>query len=386
MNYSYSYTPTRGPKRRLPNRRIVIITITILALGTFGYWFLQRGGDPSSNTAVQTAAVEKSAGPQPTAVAGKYLFSGTIVLARAVERAAKTAGGYDYNQPFSGLDTFNPAQYDAWAADLECPVTTNTVSYEQQVANLVFNCRPEFLPSMLKYISIVSLANNHSSDMGSDGFLETQQHLEKAGLQSYGNYNPGVAKDVCEIIALPVRVKKTDGSEQKGTLPMAFCAWHYFFRSPLPGEMEVMERYAKIMPVFGFMHAGVEYLATAGVDQVNIAHKIIDLGGEFVIGNSPHWVQNAEVYKGKPIFYSTGNFIFDQIDYETQRGLNVDVAMEVPYDENLAKWLALGEQCKALADTCLEEAEKQGFQIRNQVNLRAGGQQRRRQESRAAGR
>jgi hypothetical protein len=115
------------------------------------------------------------------------------------------------------------------------------------------------------------------------------------------------------------------------------------------------------MPTFGFMHIGVEYLPKAGADQVNVGHAIIDSGAEFVIANSPHWVQNGEVYKGKPIFYSTGNFIFDQLDYETQRGLNVEVTMQVKYDENISKWLELGKQCKARHDDCLDRAEKLGL-------------------------
>src|SRR5690606_2899863 len=125
-----------------------------------------------------------------------------------------------------------------------------------------------------KRFSIVSLANNHSGDLGQDAFIQTQKNLEEAGIQTYGNYDPAVSDDVCEVIALPVRIKMPDESVQKGTMPIAFCAWHYFFRQPQAGEMEVMERYAKIMPVFGFQHAGAEYYAHADPNQVSIAHKM----------------------------------------------------------------------------------------------------------------
>jgi len=294
---------------------------------------------------------------KPTGVNGKYLFSGTIVLARAVERDAKG----DYNRPFSKMDTFNPGAYDAWMADLECPVTTNNVSYDWQIANTAFNCRPEWLPALGKYFQLVSIAGNHTHDMGAEGFPETVEHLQKAGIQAVGNYTPRAKDDICEVTGLPVRVKKSDNSEVKGTLPVAFCAWHYFSFDPKEGEIETAKSYAKIMPVFGFMHAGAEYLATAGSGQQSIARKIIDNGAEFVIGNSPHWVQNTEVYKGKLIAYSTGNFIFDQLDYETQRGVSIGVEVEIPYDDNVAKWLELGEKCVARDDTCFEEAQKQGL-------------------------
>ena len=78
-----------------------------------------------------------------------------------------------------------------------------------------------------------------------------------------------------------------------------------------------MKKYADIMPVVGLMQVGQEYVAKAGSDQEFVGRSIIDGGAEFVIGNSPHWVQNSDVYKNKLIFYSTGNFIFDQLDKET---------------------------------------------------------------------
>ncbi|HXG23747.1 MAG TPA: CapA family protein, partial [Chthonomonadales bacterium] len=42
-----------------------------------------------------------------------------------------------------------------------------------------------------------------------------------------------------------------------------------------------------------------------------IARAAIDAGADMVIGHHPHVVQDTEIYKGKPIFYSLGNFVFD---------------------------------------------------------------------------
>jgi poly-gamma-glutamate synthesis protein (capsule biosynthesis protein) len=60
------------------------------------------------------------------------------------------------------------------------------------------------------------------------------------------------------------------------------------------------------------MHGGTEYTATANAGQITFAHAAIDSGADIVIGAHPHWVQNKETYKDKPIYYSLGNFIFDQ--------------------------------------------------------------------------
>ncbi len=64
---------------------------------------------------------------------------------------------------------------------------------------------------------------------------------------------------------------------------------------------------------------GVEYRDSAISGQQRLAHAIIDAGADIIIGSHPHWVQNFEVYKDKPIFYSLGNFIFDQTHTQETR-------------------------------------------------------------------
>lgn len=348
----------------LPSRRTLVFILAgvfVIALVVVLIMVFARSAEAPVQEQIQEPVQNTEV--QAQSISGKYMFSGTIVLARAVENDAKTASGYDYTQPFSGISTFNPKQYDFWLMDWECPTTDKvTIPFAQQVANLQFNCRPEWLPEFNKHFDAVNLANNHSGDLGEDTFLETQDHLTKSGLQIVGNYDPAEEKDVCEIMSLPVHIKMRDGKEKDGKLPIAMCAWHYFFRTPKSGEIEYSKKYSDVLPTFGLMHVGVEYVATAGADQVSVARKIIDNGAEFVIGNSPHWVQNSEVYKGKPIFYSTGNFIFDQLEAETNRGLNIAVTLNADYDENVAKWLELGDACEKHHDDCLQMASEKGLQ------------------------
>jgi poly-gamma-glutamate synthesis protein (capsule biosynthesis protein) len=55
----------------------------------------------------------------------------------------------------------------------------------------------------------------------------------------------------------------------------------------------------------------------------------IDSGGDLVIGHHPHWVQGQEEYKGKRIFYSLGNFVFDQMWSEkTKEGLAIRLTFD----------------------------------------------------------
>lgn len=346
-------------KGRVRKRSLfVFFVMVVVGLGLLTWQRWQNGDAIVPGTDVLVRNEETDA----TSVEGRYLFSGTVVIARAVENEARISSGIDYDQPFSKFSTFNPSQYDAWEFDHECPMTLESIPYRTQVENTVFNCRPEFIPAMQKHFPtiITNIANNHTHDMGDEGYASTVDLLEEGGIQTFGNYDPRVTEDICQVVALPVRVQKPDQTEEKATLPVAFCAWHYFEVDPEQEEIEVMNRYARIMPVFAFVQVGVEYRAEADDKQISIAHRLIDTGSpEFVIENSPHWVQNTEVYKGKLIVYSTGNFIFDQLDDETNRGLSIDTSMTIPYDANVAKWLTLGEQCKARDDSCLNEAEEQ---------------------------
>lgn len=354
MALVYSNRSVKRTKKPLIKGVIIIIVVTLVGL------FYKFNRTSKSEQPVETQIKKVQTEPDVKSVEAKYLFSGTVVPARAVENEArKSNGSIDYNQPFSKLDTFNPSQYEGWVVDHECPVTDANIPYREQVANTVFNCRPEFLNAMSKYFTVVNFANNHVYDQGKSKFPQMQQYAKDSGMQFLGNQDPSVSKDVCEVMAMKVKVIKKDGSNKTGTLPIAICAWHYFEREPYDGEFDVMDQYAKIMPVIGLMQVGVEYVPTADARQKSVSRSIIDKGAEFVIGNSPHWVQNTDVYKDKLIVYSTGNFIFDQLDEETNRGASIEAKMTVPYDNNVAKWLALGESCKVHYDDCLKKAREE---------------------------
>jgi poly-gamma-glutamate synthesis protein (capsule biosynthesis protein) len=76
------------------------------------------------------------------------------------------------------------------------------------------------------------------------------------------------------------------------------------------------------------MHAGTEYMRTPNQNQTEFAHAAIDAGADMVIGHHPHWIQTTEKYQGKYIFYSLGNFIFDQMwSQDTKEGLALKITL-----------------------------------------------------------
>jgi poly-gamma-glutamate synthesis protein (capsule biosynthesis protein) len=77
------------------------------------------------------------------------------------------------------------------------------------------------------------------------------------------------------------------------------------------------------------MHFGDEYQKKANSEQKYFAHLAIDSGADLVIGHHSHIVGEVEKYKGKYIFYSLGNFVFDQkFSKETMEGLMLKVSIE----------------------------------------------------------
>ena len=134
-------------------------------------------------------------------------MAGTIVWDRQVEAWSRVDGQIDPDQPFSGLHTYNPEEYDAWVADLECPTSAQDLA-EEAGANhrLEFNCRQEYLGPAREYFEFFNLANNHSDNSGLEKLEETRQALSQAGFQHFGDPEPGNLEEICEVVGLPVRL------------------------------------------------------------------------------------------------------------------------------------------------------------------------------------
>ena len=326
----------------------IAITLSIVALGVYRLEYVPNQIPPAKKANVNSVV------NNPSLVEGKYLFSGTIVLSRDVARYA----GSDYNQPFSNLYTLG--NYDARIGVLECPVTNNVDTFQNEVQNLVFNCQPAWLPTLKEYFPILDLSSDHLNDYGPEGISTTFQELDSAGFQTVGTYNPASLSDDCKAIVFPVHLIYYSGKSISSSLPIAVCSYNYKeIFSPQPGQLESIQKWSKLMPVIALFNHGLEYQLTANAQTVAIAHKMIDYGADFVIGNGTHWVGNTEVYKGKLIVYSMGNFIFDQIIYNGRLGFNLSVAISIKYSQNVKNWLNLSGVCLAHPESCLYFAENE---------------------------
>ena len=88
---------------------------------------------------------------------------------------------------------------------------------------------------------------------------------------------------------------------------------------------------------------------------------MVDAGADAVLGNHPHWIQNAEAYNGALIVYSMGNLIFDQqFNQEVTRSAMIDMTIALEYSEDLQQYLDIAEQCSVFKDDCLEQIANSG--------------------------
>lgn len=100
------------------------------------------------------------------------------------------------------------------------------------------------------------------------------------------------------------------------------------------------------------VHWGQEYVHANNSRQQEIAHVFVDSGADLIIGHHPHVVQNMEIYNEVPIFYSLGNFVFDQYWSEkTQEGLALKLKItSTDYDIELIPMKSDRAQSRLMTD------------------------------------
>lgn len=164
-----------------------------------------------------------------------------------------------------------------------------------------------------------SLANNHAGDFGRDDFVETLTALQTAGTKTFGGgRNPAEAHQ-------PVILERNGVNIALLGYLDFFPRW--FAAAPgLPGvawldadqaRLDIARaRAAGADVVVVIPHWGMEDEPRANDRQRRLARVLIDAGADAVIGGHPHVVQDYEIYRGKPIVYSLGNFVFDGFEDE----------------------------------------------------------------------
>jgi poly-gamma-glutamate synthesis protein (capsule biosynthesis protein) len=232
-----------------------------------------------------------------------------------------------FSSDFSSL--LPPLVKDELLKDVDCvfynfeysvvpSLTTSFKSYEGEVY-ISETSSINLFPSKIK--KIVNIANNHFSQHGNKVAAFTKNILKKNGFVVVGESSSPVEIQINSIDFLCWGV--------------SFIKENYFcgeyFKSTYLDLIQDLNLPTKkdgekwIISI----HWGDEYISSPSEEQIKLAHKLIDLGFDLIMGHHPHVVQPVEKYNGSIIIYSLGNFIFDQnFSKRTQIGYAAKIVME----------------------------------------------------------
>jgi poly-gamma-glutamate capsule biosynthesis protein CapA/YwtB (metallophosphatase superfamily) len=234
-------------------------------------------------------------------------FVGDIMLADTPGKVVKS--GRDPFAPMAPL--LNTA--DIRVGNLESVVATIGTPVPDKP--FTFRAHPRTLPLLKLHFDALALANNHSGDYGPLAFREMLGLLDRKGIAYFGG-----GRTLAEAHR-PLVI------ERKG-LRIALLSYNEFFPRSFEADVDkpgiawsedeqvrldiaTARTTYRADLVIPFMHWGWEHESTASQRQRKLARLMVDAGADAVVGAHPHVTQDVEQYRGKPIIYSLGNFLFD---------------------------------------------------------------------------
>lgn len=239
------------------------------------------------------------------------LFAGDVYFSNYVLNAYDQAGGIQgvldegIRQEISQADIFMVNQ--------EFPFTDRGTAAEDK--QFTFRLPPHRV-SILQEMGadMVTLANNHILDFGTEGLLDSCQTLEEAGIAYIGGgENLDRARELKTLEAggktigfLGTSRVYMDASWAAGpSHPGVFSTY-----DPAQALESIREAKNQCDYLVVYVHWGVERETEPKEYQKTMGRQYIDAGADLVVGSHPHVLQNIEYYNGKPIVYSLGNFVF----------------------------------------------------------------------------
>lgn len=308
----------------------LILFVVVAAAVVSGYYFYAclkqntTGNQQAGEKEFSDFAAKKEKLPQKSEEVS-LIAVGDISYSRGVEQIIKKQN--DINYPFLKIKDYLQNS-DITFGNLETPITEG-----QQVPDfqMIFRSNPGTEQALKNAgFSVLSLANNHTPNFGEKGLDDTFKYLGDAGIKYVGagkNAEEAYQPIYAEIKGIKFAFLAHNDAD---VVPADYEATENragtaFMRID---KMAVAVKEAKQNAdfVIVFMHSGTEYADKPNDSQINFAHAAIDVGADLIIGHHSHVVQTMEEYNGKYIFYSLGNFVFDQMQsQQTKQGLAVKV-------------------------------------------------------------
>ena len=239
------------------------------------------------------------------------VFTGDILLDRGVRQVINHRG---VDHLFSdGIDSvFREAQIVV--GNLECPATKIEAPVFKR---FIFRGEPEWLETLKQHgITHLNLANNHSIDQGREGLLDTKRNIIEAGMIPLG------AGETMDEAVQPVLL--ADSPRKVWLVPsLRLALENYAYlpdkpcvsQEPMDSLLERVNRLRKAdstAVIIVSLHWGGEHTLQPVPRQRLEARHLLLAGADILICHHTHTLQTIEDFHGKKIYYSIGNFIFDQ--------------------------------------------------------------------------
>lgn len=277
------------------------------------YFFISTHLESSNKKIIEEVASEFKE-KKPIEKAIRLFFVGDIMLDRTIRKDGEL---YGYQTLFVCLKK-DLSGYDRVIGNLEGTITnfasiSKGAAYEAPESfRFTFDIKAV---EALKNIGLttVSLANNHIKDFGNEGVQQTVSNLNELEINYFGDPRKESVRYFIDTIH---------------DTKIAFIPYNQFFgtKEHVFEDLKTTQDISDIQIIFA--HWGDEYMS-ARPDIKILAHQFADAGADLIIGAHPHVIQEKEVYKDTPIYYSLGNFIFDQYWEESVRtGLGVQVEIK----------------------------------------------------------
>lgn len=244
--------------------------------------------------------------------------TGDVMLDRGVRQAIKRKG---ISHLFANTaDSFKTA--DAVVVNLECPLTSVVAPQKKP---FTFRGDPSWADSLkLVGVTHACLANNHSFDQGAAGLQETVGRLKRSGIAPIGGgtgweerYTPAlICKGGDSLALFSAFFLSTGPWENKGE-EMGICQSNATKLGTTISQYKQKHPHTKAIAI---LHWGTEYEERANQMQRQQADTLASYGADMVIGHHPHVKQGTDTLQGKLVYYSLGNFIFDNSFPKTRFG------------------------------------------------------------------
>jgi poly-gamma-glutamate synthesis protein (capsule biosynthesis protein) len=293
---------------------VIVLTVTIVTASA------RSDGDDAATTGsgspsvvVPGPAVARAAPPSPSPAAPTR---SRIVIHGAGDVSLdpgyiSTYASQGYGYAWSGLGGLFRRD-DLTVVNVECPVTDAGSQLSKEFS---FHGTPDALPAMRDAgVEVGSLANNHAYDRGPQGVVDSRRNLEAAGIAAVGagkDQAQSLAPAMFETGGWRIAVLGFDevldpldavaGPHKAGT-----AAGHDF--SLMVRAVRAASARADLVVVM--IHWGVELDTQPRDYQVSEGHRLIDAGADMIFGAHSHRLQAMAQYKGRPIFWSLGNFVW----------------------------------------------------------------------------